>query len=118
MADERTDRVRMIAETRRSRPQAIAEAAAARRRPEPFIGSPGSVLIIAADHPARGAFAAGPDPLAMADRGELLERVCIALSRPGVTGFLGAPDIVEDLLLLGALDGKHVFGTMNRAGLS
>jgi hypothetical protein len=112
------DRIRRIVETRRDRPEAIAAAAAARRRPEPFIGSRVGALIIAADHPARGAFAAGSDPLAMADRGELLERICAALSRPGVTGFLGTPDVVEDLLLLGALDGKHVFGSMNRAGLA
>jgi hypothetical protein len=39
------------------------------------------------------------------------------LSRPGVTGVLGSADILEDLLLLGALDGKAVFGSMNRGGL-
>jgi hypothetical protein len=35
-----------------------------------------------------------------------------------VSGVLGTPDIVEDLLLLGALDGKAVFGSMNRGGLA
>jgi hypothetical protein len=54
----------------------------------------------------------------MADRGELLDRLCLALSRPGVNGVLGTPDIIEDLLLLGALDGKAVFGSMNRGGLA
>ena len=47
------------------------------------------LMIIAADHPARGALAAGADPLAMADRSELLARCVEALSRPGVHGFLG-----------------------------
>ena len=42
---------------------------------------------------------------------------CVALARPGVNGVLGTPDILEDLLLLGALDGKVVFGSMNRGGL-
>src|SRR6185436_9060606 len=42
----------------------------------------------------------------------------LALSRPGVTGVMASPDILEDLLLLGVLDGKAVFGTMNRGGLS
>jgi hypothetical protein len=39
------------------------------------------------------------------------------LERPGVDGVLGTPDIIEDLLLLGALDGKIVIGSMNRGGL-
>ncbi len=76
------------------------------------------MLIVAADHPARGSLGAGGDPLAMADRADLLDRLCVALARPGVTGVLGTPDIVEDLLLLGVLDGKSVFGSMNRAGLA
>jgi hypothetical protein len=40
-----------------------------------------------------------------------------ALSRPGVDGALGSPDIVEELLLLGGLEGKVVVGSMNRGGL-
>jgi hypothetical protein len=75
-------------------------------------------MVIAADHPARGALRAGADPLAMADRGELLDRLCVALSRPEVNGVLGTADVLEDLLLLGALDGKVVVGSMNRGGLA
>ena len=74
--------------------------------------------MIAADHPARGALRAGERPLAMADRADLLERLVLALSRPGVNGVLGTPDVLEDLLLLGALDGKVVVGSMNRGGLA
>src|ERR671938_1266259 len=74
--------------------------------------------MIAADHPARGALRAGTRALAMADRVELLDRLCLALSRPGVNGVLGTPDVIEDLLLLGALDGKVVIGSMNRGGLA
>jgi DhnA family fructose-bisphosphate aldolase class Ia len=55
--------------------------------------------------------------MAMADRGDMLDRLCLALSRPGVSGVLGTPDVIEDLLLLGALEGKAVFGSMNRGGL-
>jgi hypothetical protein len=54
----------------------------------------------------------------MADRRDLLSRLLIALDRPGVDGLLGTADIVEDLLLLGALDGKVVIGSMNRGGLA
>jgi hypothetical protein len=56
--------------------------------------------------------------MAMANRAELLERLSIALHRPGVDGVLGTPDVLEDLLLLGALEGKVVIGSMNRGGLS
>ncbi|NUR83716.1 MAG: aldolase, partial [Nonomuraea sp.] len=78
----------------------------------------GREMIIAADHPARGALGAGGDAMAMADRGRLLDRLCVALERPGVTGVMGTADILEDLLLLGVLDGKSVFGSMNRGGLA
>jgi hypothetical protein len=104
--------------TRVHRPDAIAAAAAARRRPASLFGAHGRMMIIAADHPARGALRAGADPLAMGNRAELLDRVCTALDRPGVNGVLGTPDILEDLLLLGALDDKVVIGSMNRGGLA
>jgi hypothetical protein len=104
--------------TRVHRPDAIATAAAARRRPASLFGEHGRMMIIAADHPARGALRAGADPLAMGNRADLLDRVCTALGRPGVTGVLGTPDVIEDLLLLGALDDKVVIGSMNRGGLA
>ena len=107
----------MLLETRARRPAAIAEAAAARRRPPAPLDDDGRAMIIAADHTARGILGAGRRAEAMADRGELLDRIQLALSRPGVTGVMASPDILEDLLLLGVLDGKAVFGTMNRGGL-
>jgi hypothetical protein len=54
----------------------------------------------------------------MANRLDLLERLCLALSRPGVDGVLATADILDDLLLLGALDDKVVMGSMNRGGLA
>lgn len=104
--------------TRVSEPGRVVELAAARRRPEGLTGSTGRLMLVAADHPARGALRAGDDALAMADRWELLRRLSVALSRPGVDGVLGTADIVEDLLLLGALEGKVVVGSMNRGGLA
>src|SRR5690606_28250331 len=65
-----------------------------------------------------GALRAGADPLAMADRGDLLDRLVEALSRPGVTGVLGSADIIVAVLLLGALENKVVVGSMNRGGLA
>ncbi|MER6987734.1 deoxyribose-phosphate aldolase [Saccharopolyspora hirsuta] len=102
---------------RATRPGAIADAAAVRAR-RPLLGDNGRMMIVAADHPARGALAAGANPLAMANRADLLERLCIALQRPGVDGVLGTADILEDLLLLGALENKVVIGSMNRGGLA
>src|SRR5690349_11028706 len=107
-----------LVEARIQRPHAIAEAAAARRRPASCFHEHGKLMIIAADHPARGALRAGADPLAMANRADLLRRICTALARPGVNGVLGTPDILEDLLLLGVLDDKVVIGSMNRGGLA
>ncbi|MGW7362389.1 Cgl0159 family (beta/alpha)8-fold protein [Streptomyces sp. NPDC054841] len=98
-------------------PEAVAEAAARRRR-RPLVGSSGRLMIVAADHPARGALAVGDQRLAMANRTGLLERLCTALERPGVDGVLATADILEDLLLLGALEDKVVMGSMNRGGLA
>ncbi|MCW2789585.1 MAG: aldolase [Aeromicrobium sp.] len=104
--------------TRVQHPERIAELAAARTQPTGLVGSTGRLLLVAADHPARGALRAGDDPLAMGDRPELLARMVRALERPGVDGVLGTADIIEDLLLLGALEGKVVIGSMNRGGLA
>ncbi|MFD5554271.1 deoxyribose-phosphate aldolase [Streptomyces sp. NPDC127068] len=106
-----------LAHTRARHPGAIAEAAARRRR-RPLLGDSGRLLLVAADHPARGALAVGDRALAMADRADLLARICEALSRPGVDGVLATADVLDDLLLLGALDGKVVMGSMNRGGLA
>jgi hypothetical protein len=113
-----TEVLRHLVARRVHDPEAIAEAAANRVRAESPFNDRGRVMIIAADHPARGAHAAGGDPSAMADRGELLERLCLALERPGVTGVLATADVLDDLLLLGVLDGKTVLGSMNRTGLA
>jgi hypothetical protein len=113
-----TDRLRTLVEARVNHPDAIAEAAARRVRPEGPLGPSGKLMVIAADHPARGILRAGDDAMAMADRAELLDRLIVALGRPGVNGVLGTADILEDLLLLGALDGKVVVGSMNRGGLA
>lgn len=118
------DDLTALLEIRVHRPEAIAQAAHRRVRRESPVGPGGRLLIIAADHPARGALRAGDRPLAMADRMRLLDRLRLALSRPGVDGLLATADVIEDLLLLGALDGepvldnKVVIGSMNRGGLA
>ncbi|MBV1940451.1 deoxyribose-phosphate aldolase [Streptomyces sp. BV286] len=98
-------------------PEAVEEAAARRPR-RPLLGASGRLMIVAADHPARGSLSVGGRRMAMANRIDLLERLCLALSRPGVDGVLATADILDDLLLLGALDHKVVMGSMNRGGLA
>jgi DhnA family fructose-bisphosphate aldolase class Ia len=107
------DRLRDI---RATAPETIASFVRDRKR-RPLLSDAGKLFIVAADHPARGALGVGRDRSAMADRYELLERLVLALSRPGVDGVLGTPDIIDDLGVLGALDGKIVVGSMNRGGL-
>ncbi|WP_217185013.1 class I fructose-bisphosphate aldolase [Streptomyces sp. AC495_CC817] len=105
-----------LREIRSRRPHEIAEALRARTRRE-VLGDDDRMFIVAADHPARGALAVGADATAMADRYDLLDRLATALSRPGVDGVLGTPDIIDDLAALGLLEGKVVVGSMNRGGL-
>jgi hypothetical protein len=112
------DRLAQVIETRVRQPGLVARSAAQRRRAPSVLGPDGRLVIVAADHPARGSLRAGRERFAMADRADLLERLCVALDRPGVGGVLGTADVLEDLLLLGALDGKVVVGSMNRGGLA
>lgn len=106
-----------LLELRATDPEATARAYASRRRPAALLSQHGTLFLVAADHPARGALRSGADAMAMADRRSLLARLVEALEHPDVDGVLGSPDVVEELLLLGALEGKVVIGSMNRGGL-
>jgi DhnA family fructose-bisphosphate aldolase class Ia len=101
---------------RAERPHRIHDILQSRTRRQ-LVRGDGRLFIVAADHPARGALGIGRNDSAMADRYDLLGRLATALSRPGVDGVLGTPDIIEDLALLGLLDDKIVVGSMNRGGL-
>ena len=86
----------------------------ARRRPQ---GTDGNLLLVAADHTARGKVSLGKDPVAMADRHTLLDHLVRVLASPGVDGVLGSADVLEELAWLGALENKLAIGTMNRGGI-
>ena len=111
-----TTTVAELTDIRVREPELIAKRWAARTR-RPLTRDDGRLLIVAADHPARGALGVRSDPRAMSSRTELLARLVEAVSRPGVDGVLGTPDVLDDLLLLGALEDKVVIGSMNRGGL-
>jgi hypothetical protein len=111
------DRWHRLLRTRATDPFAVRRAYSARIQPERLVSARETLFLVAADHPARGALASGGDAMAMADRRSLLGRLVEALEHPDVDGVLGSPDVVEELLLLGVLEGKVVIGSMNRGGL-
>ena len=77
----------------------------------------GRLFIVAADHTARGMLSVPGQPFALADRRRTLEALMISLAHPEVDGVLASADIMEELALLGVLDNKLAFGTMNRGGI-
>ncbi|GGM49608.1 hypothetical protein GCM10012275_20630 [Longimycelium tulufanense] len=109
---------------RAAEPQLVTAAYQRRRRRPRLLSERGTLFLVAADHPARGDIGIRSDPLAMADRRSLLERLLVALANPAVDGVLGTPDVIEELLLLDeitgfrALDDRVVIGSMNRGGLA
>ncbi|CAN5284991.1 aldolase [soil metagenome] len=106
-----------INQVRASDPGAVARAWQARSY-RPTVQGNGRLMIVAADHPARGALSVGSRPTAMNSRTDLLDRLQAALADPGVDGVLATSDILDDLVLLGALEGKVVFSSFNRGGLA
>lgn len=105
-----------LIEARVRAPESLREALGSRRR-RTVGGTDGRLLILAADHTARGMLAAGGDPLAVADRRTLLDRLVRALAQPGVDGVLASADVLEELAWLGALNDRLAIGTMNRGGI-
>jgi hypothetical protein len=110
-------RVDRLVDIRARHPEAVAAAVRDRKRCD-WAALPERLFVLAADHPARGAISVNGDRTRMGDRLDLLDRLVTALGEPGVDGVLGTPDIIDDLALLGALDGKLVLGSMNRGGLA
>ena len=72
----REEQLSGLVQTRSLRPEAIAEAAAARWRPEgPLEG--GRAFVVAADHTARNMLGAGERPMAIVDRADMLDRLVV-----------------------------------------
>jgi hypothetical protein len=106
-----------LCDTRAYRPASVGAAYAARTRRTELTNG-GVLFIVAADHTARGMVGVGNDPSAMADRRSMIERLLTALENPRVDGVLASADIMDDLVLLGALENRVAVGTMNRGGLA
>jgi hypothetical protein len=108
---------REVTAVRAGEPAAIERAWFA-RRVRPMTRNNEKLLILAADHPARGVLAVGARRDAMHSRVELLDRLRAALAHSGVDGVLATADILDDLVLLGALEDKVVISSMNRGGIA
>ncbi|WP_088289464.1 hypothetical protein [Kineosporia sp. A_224] len=105
-----------LLDARVRRPRSLRDALRQRERRD-LVGPDGRLLVVAADHTARGKVGVGGDPLGAADRFTLLDRLVRLLAVPGVDGVLGSADVLEDLAWLGALDGRLAIGVMNRGGI-
>ena len=104
-----------LIQARLKSPESFKKALISRKRRK-LVGNDGRLLIVAADHTARGIISAGSEKYIIANRRLLLDRLVRSLNNPNVDGVLASADIGEELAWLGALESKLVFGTMNRGG--
>jgi uncharacterized protein len=108
-------------------PEIIEMQANARKR-RPKLTRDGKLTILAADHPGRGVTNIGRDAFIMGNRQQVLGRILRVLCASDFDGFMGTPDIIDDLLILdylvqqggGAsfLDNKVLIGCMQRGGVA
>ncbi|HSB82604.1 MAG TPA: hypothetical protein VLM91_27830 [Candidatus Methylomirabilis sp.] len=115
-----------VTDVRVERPIIVQEEAERRKR-RAIPAPQGTLVILAADHPARNVLSLSDDPLGMADRHAYLARILRVLSSPGIDGVMGTPDLIEDLFILtrlikerggpALLEDRLLVGCMNRGGL-
>jgi len=105
-----------LIEARINNPASLQKALKKRSR-RTVAGKDGKLMLLAADHTARGIVAAGNNPTAIADRYTLLDKLIRGLSVAGVDGVMASADILEELAWLGTLEEKVAIGTMNRGGI-
>ena len=105
-----------LIEARINNPASLQKALKNRAR-RSVAGKDGRLMLLAADHTARGIIAAGNNPTAIADRFVLLDKLIRGLAVAGVDGVMASADILEELAWLGALEEKVAIGTMNRGGI-
>ena len=105
-----------LIEARINNPASLQKALKNRAR-RTVAGKDGKLMLLAADHTARGIIAVGNNPTAIADRFVLLDKLIRGLAVAGVDGVMASADILEELAWLGALEEKVAIGTMNRGGI-
>jgi sugar phosphate isomerase/epimerase/DhnA family fructose-bisphosphate aldolase class Ia len=88
----------------------------------------GRLVILAADHPARGVTRVGGHPTAMGHRLDYLGRIVRVLAVSRIDGLMATSDLIEEVVLANYLvkkrggpdflAGKVLIGSMNRTGLA
>ncbi|MCU0513178.1 MAG: aldolase [Anaerolineae bacterium] len=116
-----------ITEIRVQQPDIIEQQARARRQ-RARLAPRGKLTILAADHPGRGVTAIGSDPFIMGNRQQLLGRILRVLLATDFDGFMGTPDIMDDLFIVdylvqqgggpSFLDNRVLIGCMQRGGIA
>jgi hypothetical protein len=118
----------MITDIRVESPEVVYDESDERIVREKLTGKDGKLTILALDHPARMVTKSGDDPIIMGDRLSYLGRALRVITCPEFDGFMGTPDIIEDIFIINYLvkmgggpsflDEKVILGCMNRGGLS
>jgi sugar phosphate isomerase/epimerase/DhnA family fructose-bisphosphate aldolase class Ia len=116
-----------ITDLRVRQPDLIREELAKRKRRE-TLAPDGRLVILAADHPARGVTRVGASPAAMGHRLDYLGRIVRVLAGSSIDGLMATSDLIDEVVLVNYiakqrgkpsfLDGKVLIGSMNRTGLA
>jgi sugar phosphate isomerase/epimerase len=116
-----------ITRLRVEKPELILEELKNRKRRN-VLAPDGRLVILAADHPARGVTRVGQHPTAMGHRLDYLSRIARCLLASDIDGLMATSDVIDDVALLNYLvrertgrsflDNKVLIGSMNRTGLA
>ena len=99
-----------------------------KRKRRDTLAADGRLVILAADHPARGVTRVGDRPAGMGHRLDYLGRIIRVLAASKIDGLMATSDLIEEVALAnylvkqrgGAsfLDNRVLIGSMNRTGLA
>lgn len=119
--------LKSLTDLRASEPEFFGRALAERPRRE-RLSENGRLVILAADHPARGISGVGTNPVGMGNRADYLSRIVRVLSSSRVDGLMATPDVIDDVVALdalarraggeGFLGQRLLVGSINRTGLN
>lgn len=116
-----------LTELRVQKPHLAREELGKRKRRD-VLAPDGRLVILAADHPARGVTRAGDKPTGMGHRLDYLGRIIRVLAASKIDGLMATSDLIDEVALAnylvkqrgrpGFLDNKVLLGSMNRTGLA
>ncbi len=116
-----------ITELRIHRPEVVEEEARLRRKRDRLTPN-GRLVLVAADHPARGVTKIRGDEFAMGNRWQFLARIRRVFDDKRLDGVVASSDVLDELLALSHLerqrtaasflDDRVLVGSMNRGGLA